>query len=186
MRRALLSIGIALAVAAGLPALANAQKGGGHGGGGGGVSMGGGGGGGGGARGGGGFSGGGGGAISGGAPRMGGGGGMAVAPSARSGNAFANPSARSGGAFANVPGGGPRVVEGGVTRGGQRFIQGGGGNWRGGQRRPGRHFFVGPGVGFYAYGAPYYEDYAYATNECYQLRLIRGVWRQVYVCETEY
>jgi hypothetical protein len=175
MRRALFSIGIALALATGLPALANAQKAGGHGGGGGGVSAGGGGGGGGAHVGGGGFS-----AGGGGAPRMGGGGGAAFAPSAPSAGAFAR---APSGAYATAPKTGPRVIEGGVTPGGQRFVQGGGGNWHGVHRRHGR-FFVGPGVGFYADGP--YEDYAYATDDCYQLRLIRGVWRQVYLCGDNY
>ena len=172
MRRALLSIGIALAVAAGLPTLANAQKAGGASPGGG-VSAGGGGGGGGARVGGGGFSAGGGG----GAARMGGGGGVAVTPGGPSAGGFAR---APSGAFAATPRS-PRVIEGGVTPGGQRFVQGRGGNWQGVHRRHGR-FFVGPGVGFYGgYDGPY-EDYAYATDDCYQLRLIRGAWRQVYVC----
>jgi hypothetical protein len=81
-----------------------------------------------------------------------------------------------------VPSRGPRVVQGGVTPGGQRFVQGGG-NWRPGFRRHGRRFFRGgPVFGFYGYDGPY-NDYAYA-DDCYQLRLIRGVWHRVYVCET--
>jgi hypothetical protein len=169
MKRALLSAGIALALAATVPTLANAQKGGGRGGGG--ISAGG-------------------GAAAhvggGGGARMGGGGGAGFARSAPSGG-FVARSAPSAGAFAATPRGGPRVIEGGATPGGQRFVQGGGGNWQGGHRRHGRHVFVGSGVGFYGYDGPSYEDYAYSgsAEDCVQLRLIRGAWRRVNVCDSD-
>src|SRR5436190_3290794 len=149
MKRALLSLGVALALSAAVPTLAAAQKAGGHGGpggGGGGVARGGGGG----------------VAIGGGGgARVGGGGGAGfVARSAPSAGAFAatprSGPAPSAGAFAATPRGGPRVIEGGVTPGGQRFVQGSGSNWQGGHRRHGRRVFVGPGVGFYAYDGPSY------------------------------
>jgi hypothetical protein len=172
MKRALLSLSVALALSAAVPTLAVAQKGGGHGGGG--ISPGGGGGvaagGGGVARGGGGVA-------------VGGGGGAGFARSAPSAG-FVARGAPSAGAYAATPRSGPRVVEGGVSPGGQRFVQGGRGNWQGGHRRHGRHFLVGPGVGFYAYDGPYYEDYAYAADDCVQLRLIRGAWRRVNVCDS--
>jgi hypothetical protein len=162
MKRALLSVGIALALAAGVPALANAQKAGGVPGAGG-------------ARGGAAISGGG-----GGLPAAGGRG-AAFAPSTPSGSFARSPT--PGGAFASVPSR-QRFIQGGITPGGQRFVQGGGPNWRGIHRRHGRRFFVGPGAGFYAYDGSYYDDYAYA-GDCYQLRLIRGAWRRVYVCDTD-
>jgi hypothetical protein len=79
--------------------------------------------------------------------------------------------------------------------GGQRFVQGNvqpnvranvqpGGNWAG-RSHVRRHFRGGPGFAFYG-AAPYdygYDDYAYAADDCYQLRLIRGAWRQVNVCD---
>jgi hypothetical protein len=173
MKRALLSVGIALALAAGVPALANAQKAGGVPGAGG-------------ARGGGAAISGGGGGVA-----AAGGRGAAFAPSTPSGS-FARSTTPSGsfarsptpgGAFASVPSR-QRFIQGGITPGGQRFVQGGGANWRGMHRRHGRRFFVGPGAGFYAYDGSYYDDYAYA-GDCYQLRLIRGAWRRVYVCDTD-
>ena len=150
MKQALLSIGVALALSAALPTLADAQGRGGHGGGG--ISAGGGGG--------------------GGFARSAPPGGFARSP-ASSGFARSAPS----GAFA-APSGGQRFVQG--TQGGQRFVQGGA-NLRG--VRHGRRFFRG-GPGFAFYGAPYY-DYAYAS-ECYQLRLIGGVWQRVWVCDYDY
>ena len=185
MKRALLSLSVALALSAAVPTLAVAQKGGGHGGGGisagGGGGVAGGGGGGGVAGGGGGVARGGGG---GGGVAVGGGGGAGFARSAPSAG-FVARSAPAAGAYAATPRSGPRVVEGGVSPGGQRFVQGGRGNWQGGHRRHGRHVFVGPGVGFYAYDGPYYEDYAYAADDCVQLRLIRGAWRRVNVCDSD-
>ena len=186
MKRALLSIGAALALAVAVPSLANAQKGGGGRGGGGGGAA---------------HAGGGGGAIGGGgggAAIGGGGGGFARSGGggfARSGGGAAISGGRGfvrsapSGAFAAAPSGGPRVVQGGRTFGGQRFVQGsvqGRGDFRGR-----RHFFRGgPGFAFFG-AAPYYDydDYDYATpyayddSSCYQLRLYRGEYRRVWVCD---
>jgi hypothetical protein len=177
-RRVLLAMGAAVALAvAAVSTAADAQKtaaGGGGGGGarGGGVAVGGGGGG-----------------------RVGGGGGGAALSASGGAGGFAARGYGGGGgvvrsapsgAYATVPGAsGQRFIQGGSTPGGQRFVQGGGGNWQGGHRRHGRHVFVGPGVGFYGYDGPSYEDYAYSADDCVQLRLIRGAWRQVNVCDSD-
>jgi len=178
MKRALLSIGAALALAVAVPSLANAQKGAAGGGVGGGGAA---------------HAAGGGGAIGGGgrgAAIGGGGGGFA-----RSGGGAAISSGRGlvrsapSGAFAAAPSGGSRVVQGGSTFGGQRFVRGnvqGRGDFRG--RR--RFFRGGPGFAFFG-GAPYYDyDYDYATpyayyddSSCWRVRLYRGEYRRVWVCE---
>jgi hypothetical protein len=166
MKRALLSIGTALVLAAALPTLADAQsaQGGGRGGGGGGGA----------AR----------------AAPSGGGGGAAIG----GGGGFAR--SATGGGFAAAQSGGPRVSATGsafaaVPGGGQRIVQGGGnwqgGNWQGRNWSGRRHF---RGGGFAVYGAaPYYDDdatpYAYYGDDdsgCYQLRLYRGEYRRVWVC----
>jgi hypothetical protein len=174
MRRGLVSIGIALALATALPTLASAQRG--HGGGGGVAAHGGGG------------------------AAIGGGGGGAARIGGGGGAGFARSAAPSAG-FAAVPNAGPRIVQGGNTMGGQRFVRGNvqpnvqanvqpGGNWAGrGQWQGRRHFRGGPG--FAVYGAAPYDDYGYGadyayTDDCYQLRLIRGAWRQVNVCGDQY
>jgi hypothetical protein len=109
------------------------------------------------------------------------------------GGAIAAP--RSGGNFAVSPGGAPRsaVSPGGAPRsGGQSFAQGGG-NWQGGRNWQGggnwqhsRHHFRGPGVAF-GFAAPYYYDYAtpyvYEDDDCWQVRLRRGEYVRVYVCD---
>src|SRR5260370_37303094 len=156
MKRALFCLSGELVLSAAVPTLGVAQRAGGHGGG---VSAGGGGGGGV-ARGGG-----------GGGVAIGGGGGARI--SGGGGAAFA-PSTRSARAFATAPSGGQRVIQGGVTPGGQRFVQG----KVGGRPFVGRRHFRGSGFAFYG-AAPYYDDYAY--SDCYQLRLIAGVWQRAYV-----
>jgi len=63
--------------------------------------------------------------------------------------------------------------------------------YRGGGRRDGRrHFRRGAGFAFFG-GAPYYDyDYDYATpyayyddSSCWRVRLYRGEYRRVWVCE---
>jgi hypothetical protein len=77
----------------------------------------------------------------------------------------------------------------GMGGGGQRFVQGGvqgGGNWQGG----GRRHFRGGGFAFYG-AAPFYNDYAtpysyyYGDDDssCYRVRLYRGEYRRVWVCQ---
>lgn len=111
------------------------------------------------------------------------------------GGAIAAP--RSGGNFAVSPGGAPRsaVSPGGAPRsGGQSFAQGGG-NWQGGRNWQGggnwqhhrRHHLRGPGIAF-GLAAPYYYDYATpyvyeGDDDCWQIRLRRGEYVRVWVCE---
>ena len=108
------------------------------------------------------------------------------------GGAIAAP--RSGGNFAVSPGGVPRsaVSPSGSPRGGQSFAQGGGNwqgggrNWQGGNRHHRGNHFRGPGVAF-GFAAPYYYDYAtpyvYEDDDCWQVRLRRGEYVRVYVCD---
>jgi len=108
------------------------------------------------------------------------------------GGAIAAP--RSGGNFAVSPGGVPRsaVSPSGSPRGGQSFAQGGGNwqgggrNWQGGNRHHRGHHIRGPGVAF-GFAAPYYYDYAtpyvYEDDDCWQVRLRRGEYVRVYVCD---
>jgi hypothetical protein len=167
MKRAMLSMAAACVLAVAIPTLADAQHRGGIGGGGGRI---------------------GGGSIGGG--RIGGVGGGSFARSSPAG------------AFAAAPSGGQRIVQGGATVGGQRFVQGNVGGQRfvqgnvgggriarrdfDGRRFDGRRHFR---RGFAVFGAPYYyddgyNDYAYAdSGSCYELRLIGGVWRQVWICD---
>jgi hypothetical protein len=84
----------------------------------------------------------------------------------------------------------PGMGGGGPSGGGQRFVQGGGSNWHGGGNWSGRRHFRGGGFAFYG-AAPYYNDYAtpYSSyygdddSSCYRVRLYRGEYRRVWVCE---
>jgi hypothetical protein len=107
---------------------------------------------------------------------MGGGGGARIGGG---GTGFRSAPSR---AFAAAPSGSQRLVEGGSTVRGQRFVQGGR-NFDG-RRFAGRHHFRGRGFAFYGAAPYYYDDYAY--SDCYQLRLIGGFWQRVNVCDYDY
>jgi hypothetical protein len=172
MKRSLLSMASALALAAAvLPTSADAQFKGAVGGGGGRVSA---------------------APSTGGAARMGGPPASAAA-SARSvplaGNFAMSPGPGPGGKAFVAPSGGQRFVA--PSGGGQRFVQGNIGNWQGGnwpQHR--RHHFHGAAFGFvgpayYDYAAPY--DYSDDYDDgCYQLRPVETVYgiqyRRIWVC----
>jgi hypothetical protein len=92
---------------------------------------------------------------------------------------------RSGGNFAASPGA--------RTAPSQSFAQGGGNwqgsgrNWQGGNwQHHRRHHFRGPAVAF-GFAAPYYYDYAtpyvYEDDDCWQVRLRRGEYVRVWVCD---
>src|SRR5215831_3548870 len=182
MKRTLLVITTAIALAAMLPTLADAQRAGGGGansvGGGGGAAAGGGG-----------------GAASAGAgggaggAAVGGGGGAAVGGGGAGG--FASRGPGGGGAMVNAPQGGamrtPSGRSGGVAMGAGPPR----GSWAGrrGGNLQGRHFARRHNGGaFFAYGfaAPYvYDDawpYYYGDNGCWAIRFVRGAYRRVWVC----
>jgi hypothetical protein len=91
---------------------------------------------------------------------------------------------RSGGNFAASPG-----VRSAPS---QSFAQGGGNwqgsgrNWQGGNWQQHRRHHRGPAVAF-GFAAPYYYDYAtpyaYEDDDCWQVRLRRGAYVRVYVCD---
>jgi hypothetical protein len=70
-----------------------------------------------------------------------------------------------------------------VQRGGRQFAQPGR-TWQGGTWR--RRHFRGPGFAFAAPYPDYYYDYAtpyYSDEDCYRIRLVRGHYRRIWVCD---
>lgn len=107
-----------------------------------------------------------------------------MARGAPSGGAFVARGAPSGGGAFVAPGGasvGRSFAAQGATFQGRNFAAQGFPHVR---RFHNRRAFA------FGFGAPYYDYYAtpysYYSDDCYRLRLIRGVWRRVWVCGDYY